>query len=53
MLRCSEQCQESEENPIFKVVILVDEERAVVVPFHGKDAREFRCAHCDAEAEEA
>ena len=51
-IRCSDQCDESHEASIFKVTILVDEERAVVSPFHGKDVKEFRCAHCDAVAEE-
>lgn len=52
-LRCSAQCGDSQDSPVFKAVVLVDETREVIdtiIPLQS--AKEFRCAHCDAVAEE-
>lgn len=49
-LRCSDNCPESQESPIFKVIALVDEDGDLATP--EIDTSEARCAHCDAEAEE-
>lgn len=46
-LRCSEMCADSRENPVFKVIILVDDDCDVVQPMEALDTSEARCAHCN------
>lgn len=43
-------CADSRENPVFKVITLVDEDGVDVLT--ERDLDEARCAHCDAEAVE-
>ena len=53
MLRCSEQCEESQEQPMFNVKgVAVNEERDLVEDLRKVGADGFSCAHCGAVAEE-
>jgi hypothetical protein len=52
ILKCSEECDDSKENPLFNVSVIMSEDRFVAYDIHEKDPRDFRCVHCGAEAKE-
>lgn len=52
ILKCSEECEESEENPLFSVSVIVSEDRSIAYDIHDKDPRDFECVYCDSVAKE-